>query len=154
MYTPGRFERTSGERSGVGVSVTHQHQYQHTHRHPHIAHIAHTTRNTEHARCHRQFCLPKFAHVRLSLDPRGSPKRNRWILHMFSFRTDREQHVPKSSNHSLYLINLLNSSSPGEYCGGNQPPDGSICLSTAEPKFYERFCKTFHNGVMFCCYLP
>ena len=46
----------------------------------HIAHQQHTqrttnkrtTHNTEHARWHRQFCLPKFAHVVLSLDPRGS----------------------------------------------------------------------------------
>ena len=34
-----------------------------------------TTHNTEYARCHRQFCLPKFAHVRLSVVPRGSPKK-------------------------------------------------------------------------------
>ena len=44
-----------------GVSVTHQHQ------HTHFAHKQHTqrrtnkrtTHNTEHAKCHRQFCLPK-----------------------------------------------------------------------------------------------
>ena len=34
-----------------------------------------TTHNTAHARCHRQFCLAKFAHGRLSLDPRGTPKK-------------------------------------------------------------------------------
>ena len=39
------------------------------HTNTHTLHTQRTTHNTEHARCHRQFCLPKFAHVRLSLDP-------------------------------------------------------------------------------------
>ena len=37
------------------------------------------------------------------------PGRNNWILHVFSLRIDREQHVPDSSNHSLYLMELLHS---------------------------------------------
>ena len=41
----------------------------------------------------------------------------------------REQHVRDSSNHSLYLTKLFNSSSPEGNCGGNQLWDGSICLS-------------------------
>ena len=35
----------------------------------------------------------------------------------------RHKHVPDSSNHSLHLIKLLNSSSPEVHCEGNQPPD-------------------------------
>ena len=56
----------------------------HTHQHPHTAHqqqTQHTTHKTEHARCHRQFCLPKFAHVRLSPDARGSPKKTLDLIH-------------------------------------------------------------------------
>ena len=48
---------------------------------------------------------------------------------MFSLRTDREQHVPDSSNHSLYLIKLFSFSNLEGNFGGNQLPDGSICLS-------------------------
>ena len=100
---------------GEGVNVTHQHQHQHTQ----IAHQQHTqrtthrrsTHNTEHARWHRQFCLPKFAHVRLSLDLRGSPKKPLDLKH-FQFGLDRDQRVPDSSNHSLHLIKLFNFSSP------------------------------------------
>ena len=36
------------------------------------------------------------------------------ILPISSLRKDREQHVPDSSNHSLYLMKLLSSSYPGE----------------------------------------
>ena len=60
-----------------------------------------------------------------------------------SLRIDREQHVPDSSNHSLYLMKLFNSSSPGDTVEGishgmvirllslsnlegNFGPDGSI----------------------------
>ena len=57
-----------------------------------------------------------------------------WALH-------RHKHVPDSSDHSLYLVKLLNSNSPEEHCEGNQPPDGSICLSPPKPKFYERFAR-------------
>ena len=34
-------------------------------------------------------------------------QRNPWILHIFSLRIDREQRVPDSSNHSLYLLKLF-----------------------------------------------
>ena len=103
-----------------GVSVTHQHQ-----------HTTHNeqTHNTEHARWHRQFCLPKFAHVGLSLDPRGSPKETLGSYTFFNLRIDREQHVPDSSNHSLYLIKLFSFSNLEGSSGGNQPPHGSISLS-------------------------
>ena len=73
----------------------------------------------------------------------------------------RHKHVPDSSNHSLYLIKLLNSTSPERHCGGNQPPDDSTCHSPRRPKYNERFARktfhdvrlkkpvTFHNGFMF-----
>ena len=86
----GRFERTHGERGGGGEKGGGgQHTPTHTRQHPHIAHQQHTrrtthkrtTRNTEHARCHRQFCLPKFAHVGLSLDPNGSPMKPLDLTH-------------------------------------------------------------------------
>ena len=44
---------------------------------------------------HRQFCLPKFAHVRLSLDPRGSAKKPLVLTHSRSenrSRTTRYTH--------------------------------------------------------------
>ena len=53
----------------------------------------------------------------------------------------RHKHVHDSSNHSLYLIQLFNSSSPEGHCGGNQPPDGSSCLSPPKPKYYERIAR-------------
>ena len=58
-----------------------------------------------------------------------------------NLRTGREQHVPDSSNHWLYLIKSFNSSYPEGHCGGNQPPDGSICPSPPKPKFHERFAR-------------
>ena len=59
--------------------------------------------------------------------------REPWILHNFSLAIDREQHVPDSSNHSLYLIKLFNSSSPEGHYGGNQLLNGSVCLSPLSP---------------------
>ena len=38
-----------------------------------------------------------------------------------------------SSNHSLHLIKLFNSSSPERHSGGNQLWDGSVCLSPVSP---------------------
>ena len=38
---------------------------------------------------------------------RGTPKRNHWKLSILSLRRGREQHVPDSSNHSLYLMKLF-----------------------------------------------
>ena len=52
---------------------------------------------------------------------------------MFSLRIDREPRVPDSSNHSLYLIKLFNSSSPDGHCGGNQLLGGSVCFSPFLP---------------------
>ena len=91
-YTRGRFERTHGD-----VLSGH----------------------TEKGGNHRQFCLPKFAHIGLS---RASKVhlRNSWILHILSLRIGREQHVPDSCNHSLCLIKLFNSTSTEGHCSGNQ----------------------------------
>ena len=47
-------------------------------------------------------------------------QRNPWILHIFSLRMDREQHVPDSSNHSLHLIKLFSFSKIEGNFGGNQ----------------------------------
>ena len=68
----------------------------------------------------RQLCLPRKAHVEFSLGPTDSPKKPLYFTH-FSLRIDREQHLPDSSDHSLYLTKLLRSSYPGENVGGNQP---------------------------------
>ena len=139
---------------GEKVSVTHPHTHTHTNthtlhtthtrQHPHIAHQQHTQRtNAQHTtrKVSSPILLTKICpHVGLAPDPRGSPK-NPWILHIFSLRIDREQHVPDSSNHSLYQIKLFNSSSPEGHCGRNQPPDGSICLSPPKPKYNERFTR-------------
>ena len=122
-----------GER---GVSVTHQHQHQHTRQHPHMErgvgvwgrevsathqhqHIAHQqqTQSTTHKRTthNTQHRTRKVSSTKIC--PRKDvtlPQRlrNPWILHVFSLRIDREQHVPDSSNHSLHLIKLFNFSSP------------------------------------------
>ena len=80
--------------------------------------------------------------------PRGSQKKPLDLTHL-SLRTGRTRHVPHSSDHSLYLITLLNSSSLEEHSGRNQPQDGSICLSPPKPKFLRTICTTFHNGFMF-----
>ena len=50
---------------------------------------------------------------------RGSPKETKESYPFFvSLREGRQQHVPDSSNHSLYLMKLFNSSSPEGNCGG------------------------------------
>ena len=46
-----------------------------------------------------------------------------------SLRIDREQHVPDSSNHSLYLRKQFSFSNREGNLAGNQQPDGSISLS-------------------------
>ena len=56
-------------------------------------------------------------------------------------RRREEEGVPDSSIHSLYLIKLLNSSYPEGSSGGNQQPDGSICLSPPKPKYNEGFTR-------------
>ena len=68
---------------------------------------------------HRQFCSPKYAH-KTSRASERFPERNAWILHIFSLRKGREQRVPESSNHSLYLMKLLSSIYPDGHRGGNQ----------------------------------
>ena len=79
-----------------------------------------TTHNTEHARWHRQFCSPKFAHLGLPLGPRGPPKKTLGSYTFSSLRKGREQHVSDSSNHSVYLMKLLRSSYLEGNCGGSQ----------------------------------
>ena len=95
-----------------------------------------------HTEGHRQFCLPRKAHVEFSLGPRGSPK-NPWILHNASLRTDREQHVPDSSNHSLYLMKLLSSSYPEETLEGTSFEMARFvyrsCWHQASSSFLKRF---------------
>ena len=54
-----------------------------------------------------KFCLQRKAHVEFSLGPREVHQSNHWIFQFSSLRTDREQHVPDSSNHSLYLMKLF-----------------------------------------------
>ena len=94
-----------------------------------------------HGEGRRQFSLPKFAHVWLSRASEAHRKKPVEILPISSLRRGRERHVPDSSNHSRYLIKLLNSSSPEGHCGGNQPPDGAICLSPPRPNHSERFAR-------------
>ena len=49
------------------------------------------------------------AHVELSRALERFTERNSWLLPIQGLRTGREQHVPESSNHSLYLMKLLSS---------------------------------------------
>ena len=71
-------------------------------------------------------------HVELSLAPEVH-QSNDWILPIQSLRTGREQHVPNSSNHPLYLLKLFNSIYPEGNFGGNQLPVGSMSLSPLYP---------------------
>ena len=68
---------------------------------------------------HRQLCIPKMGHVELSRVPQVH-QRNERISHIFRLRVGREQHVPDSSDHSLYLMKLLSSSYPEGSFEGNQ----------------------------------
>ena len=61
---------------------------------------------------HRQFCSPKFAH-KLSRASERFTERNPWFLPIQGLRTGQEQHVPESSNHSLYLMKLLRDTAEG-----------------------------------------
>ena len=58
-------------------------------------------------------------------------------------RKGREQHVPDSSNHALYLLKLFNSSCPEGNFGGNRQQDGSMSLSPPIPKYNERFARQY-----------
>ena len=60
------------------------------------------------------------AHVELSRASERFTERNPWFLPIQGLRTSREQHVPESSNHSLYLIRLFSFSNLEGNCGGNQ----------------------------------
>ena len=75
----------------------------------------------------------RMAHAEFSLGTREVHQRTPWIFPFSGLRTGREQHVPDSSNHSLYLIKLFNSSSSVGHCGGNQLSDGSVCISPISP---------------------
>ena len=90
---------------------------------------------------HRQFCLQRTAHVGLSLGPTGSPKVTTGCCSCSSLRKDREQHVPDFSNHSLYLMKIVKQQLLWWNSGGNQPWDGSICLSLPWKKYNERFAR-------------
>ena len=72
---------------------------------PHHTHIQHPTPKW----------LTQSSHVFQRLT-----KSTRWTLPTSSLTMNREQHVPDSSNHSLYLMNLLNSSLPERNCRGKQ----------------------------------
>ena len=61
------------------------------------------------------------AHVELSRALERFTVRNPWFLPIQGLRKGREQHVPESSNHSLYLMKLLSSIfHPEGHCGRNQ----------------------------------
>ena len=61
------------------------------------------------------------AHVELSRASERFTERNPWFLPIQGLRTGREQHVPESSNHSLYLTKLLSSIFIlRDTCEGNQ----------------------------------
>ena len=55
----------------------------------------------------------------------------------------REQHVPDSFNHSLYLTKLFKSSYPEGNFGGKKLLDGSISFSPPLPKYNERFAREY-----------
>uniref|UniRef100_A0A6N2NG35 Senescence-associated protein n=1 Tax=Salix viminalis TaxID=40686 RepID=A0A6N2NG35_SALVM len=78
---------------------------------------------------HRQFCLPKMAHLELSIPWHGSTKQPRRPTYL-KFENRSRALRPDASNHWLYLIELAPSSSyPEGNFGGNQLLDGSISLS-------------------------
>ena len=74
--------------------------------------------------------------------PRSSMKKPLDLTHL-KLRIGRGQCVPDSSNHSLYLIKLFNSSYPEKNFGGNQLLDGSIRLSP----LYPRMTNDLHNSI-------
>ena len=74
--------------------------------------------------------------------PRSSMKKPLDLTHL-KLRIGRGQCVPDSSNHSLYLIKLFNSSYPEKNFGGNQLLDGSIRLSPLSP----RMTNDLHNSI-------
>ena len=109
-YTQGRFESTHGKR------------FESTHG------------------GHRQFCLPRKAHAELVLGPTSSPKVTTGCCPCSSLRKDREQHVPDSSNHSLYLIKLLSSSYPRETLEGTSREMVRFVFRSHEKKYNRTIC--------------
>ena len=89
---------------------------------------------------HRQFCLPKFAHVWSS---RASEVHQKTFqsFPFSSLRIDSDRHVTDSSNHSLYLIRLFSFSNLDGICG----PDGSISLPPLSPQPRAPQQHTTHN---------
>ena len=65
--------------------------------------------------------------------------RTPWILPIQGLRTGREQHVPDSSNHSLYLTKLVGSSYLGETLEGTSNQFVRFFFRTHENKYHERF---------------
>ena len=78
--------------------------------------------------CHRQFCLPKFAHIGLSRAPEVH-KETLESLPISSLREARTKRVPDPFNRPLYLNTLLGSSNPEANFGRNQLLDGWSSLS-------------------------
>ena len=101
---------------------------QHQHTPTHTTHTA-QTHNTQHRtrKVASPVLLTKFPTKGYHLTPEAH-QRTPWILHVFSLRS-RTTCSRFLQSFSLYLLKLLNSRSPEGHCGGNQPPDGSICLS-------------------------
>ena len=70
-------------------------------------------------------------------------ERNPWISQIFSLRIGREQHVPESSNHSLYLMKLLSSIYPGETLEGTSREMVRFVFRSNENKYSERFARWY-----------
>ena len=100
---------------------------------------------------HRQFCLPKFAHVGLSRAPEVQ-QRNSWMLPIFSLRTGREQHRLESSNHSRYMKHVTRNRSQDRDIHIYICLQIYICTRTCARPFHDVSCSkllTFNNGFMF-----
>ena len=115
---------------GVGVWEVKRGQRD-THTNTNTQCTTNTHANTQHRirKVSSPVLLTKIWPRRVTTWPQRFKKRNPWILHVFCLTIDREQHVPDSSNHSLYLTKLLSFSNLEGNFGGNQLPDGSIGLS-------------------------
>ena len=83
------------------------------------------------------------AHVELSRASERFTERNPWFLPIQGLRTGREQHVPESSNHSLYLVKRLSS-----IFILRDTAEG-IRAHTTHTYAPTHTHQTFHNGFMF-----
>ena len=72
------------------------------------------------------------------------------ILPIYSLRVGREQHLPESSNHSLYLMELLRSSYPEETLEGTSCEMVRFVFRSQETSINERFA--LHQN--FSCICP